>query len=75
MVDWDRIRREDSSLDLRKGFDLSLTAMPNLLSEIQILAAHAYLETVESMKAIHSRQAAAIAIATAMIIVSMRLKA
>jgi hypothetical protein len=60
-MNWDEFRREDGSIDLIKAFE----NQPQQYGRLYEAFAMQFLARVESRQRIHSRQAAAIAIAAA----------
>lgn len=72
MIDWDAHRRADGSIDLWEAFVDMMQRSPYSRSRFDLLdessqRAKSYLLLVESIQPIKSRQAAALAIATAVL--------
>jgi hypothetical protein len=63
VINWDAHRRTEGSIDLCSAFDAILARQPNWSGEDNV--GHSYLQAIEAMQAITSRQAAAQAITTA----------
>ena len=64
MIDWNSFRRADGTITLGAAY----RAHMHWLNEPATVWGQAYLADVEAIKGIHSRQAAAIAIATAVML-------
>ncbi len=67
MLDWRKVRRlHDNKIDLCKAFEMYMDEQPEMLTgNHQREAAQNYLRGIEDVMTIRSRQAAAVAIITA----------
>ena len=73
--DWENYRNPDRSLDVERVFEEGIARvrvdMEGCFSHNSINIGRAYLDLVTSLKPIHSRQIASVAVATASVMVNL----